>query len=834
MASPFRIFRKYQKTLLVVAGVILMFVFVIGDALVGYLGGSRRGRGDATIDADAVAVHWDDDSLTNRQLHNLVMRRGILNGFIQGVEFEGRRAAFEAGIEPRNLRVEPILGPETPQQGVERSVVQTRLFAEAARKAGMRISDDTIVQYLDELGRGRVTRDDMRAMLSRMQSGGSGASIDYVIEALREEMLARNFIASHQFAFDTVTPQQRWEDWLSVNDRVVIEAAAIPMERFLVDVPEPTDAELVAFFDKHKNREPQPDFIGQMELPSATPGFRVPRKIDVQFIRANYDQYLSKLEGEIRDEEVQKYYDENKDPLFIKADTGLIDASSEDEDAQRESDAKTEEAAEEAPGQTPSGETTDETSGEEGAIDTETNDSVETSDAEQTDGQTPPPMPEETAPSDGPGAEAAPNEGDQSSRKMRSNGKLFRLAAFLQEADAENAPPGETEAADPAADVAENASADAAAPTSESAPSASAEPPAEKADAAEPAAETPAATPAAEEKPKEFQPLEEVRDVIRRELAGRRAAEQLNELMNQLASELNSEFNTYFGQVLNAQAEEKAPPSPPPALADLEPLAKKHGLEHGKTGPVSLLELRDLVVGKSGNSDTGVALWQDLFLNRDWELYQPIITVDVDGNRFLAMKTSDTPGRVPDLAEVKEEVVRAWKREQAAELARKYAEEQAKKAQESSSTLADFFAGQESVEILRTDPFSHYTGGDVAFVNGQYQQEPFRLSEPDGVVAPGPDFLQRVSELKDGEIGAVLNHDHSVAYVVRIVEHQDSPDELRSAYLSEANSWPGLRIMTGTHARVAAAHLVNDIVTSAGLTWERPFDQPAQDEEEAG
>ena len=56
MASPFRIFRKYQKTLLVVAGVMLMFVFVIGDSLVAYLGGGRGGRGDGNRDADEVAV----------------------------------------------------------------------------------------------------------------------------------------------------------------------------------------------------------------------------------------------------------------------------------------------------------------------------------------------------------------------------------------------------------------------------------------------------------------------------------------------------------------------------------------------------------------------------------------------------------------------------------------------------------------------------------------------------------------------------------------------------------------------------------------------------------
>jgi hypothetical protein len=818
-----------MKTLLVVFGVMIMFVFVIGDALVGYLGGSRRGGGDAARDANAIAVRWDGDSLTNADLHNLVMRRRILNAFIQGVEFAGRQAAIEAGVEPRNLRVEPILGPETPQQHVEEHVVQTRLFAQAARDAGMRMGDDTIVQYLDQLGRGNVSRDHMRAMLSRLQSGNWHVSIDYVIDALREEMLARNYLASHQFAFDTVTPQQRWEDWLKVNDRVVIEAAAIPVERFLVDVPEPREAELVAFFDKHKNREPQPDFFGRMEFPSPTPGFRIPRKIDVQFIQANYDRYVSKLEGEIGDEEVEKYYEENKDPLFIQADTGLIDESTESDDIRSEHEAKTEDPATDAPGESPNGDATNEASGQDAAGAETPTKPAATSDASQTDESPSPSPPDENAPSEDVGDETAPDEGDQSARGAASRGP-FRLAAFLQEANSEAATEDASESTDAAAEVTDDSATDAAAPASESTRSASAEPTPEASEPAGAAPEAPAAAPPAEEKPKQFQPLEDVRDVIRRELAERRAAEQLNELVNNLASQLNAAFNTYFGQVLDAQAEERDPPSPPAGLADLAPLAKEHGLEHGQTGPLSLLEMRDTPVGKSGDSETGAALWQNLFLARDLELYQPITTVDIDGNRYVAMKTSDTPDRVPEFAEVKDDVLRAWKQQQAAELALKHADEQVKKAKEAGSTLADFFAAQQPVEVVRTDPFSQYTGGDVAIVGGELQQQPFRLSEPDGIVAAGPAFLRRVFELNEGEVAAVLNHDHSIAYVIRLVEHQNSPDELRSAYLAEANTWPGLRLMIDSHARIAAASLVNDIVKDAGLEWKRPSDQVEQDE----
>jgi hypothetical protein len=40
-------------------------------------------------------------------------------------------------------------------------------------------------------------------------------------------------------------------------------------------------------------------------------------------------------------------------------------------------------------------------------------------------------------------------------------------------------------------------------------------------------------------------------------------------------------------------------PAPPAILADLAPLAQEHGLEHRKTGEMSVLQLRDdAVIGK--------------------------------------------------------------------------------------------------------------------------------------------------------------------------------------------------------------------------------------------
>jgi hypothetical protein len=209
-------------------------------------------------------------------------------------------------------------------------------------------------------------------------------------------------------------------------------------------------------------------------------------------------------------------------------------------------------------------------------------------------------------------------------------------------------------------------------------------------------------------------------------------------------------------------------------------------------------------------------------------------TVDIDGNRFIAMKLSDTPGKVPTLAEVKGEVVKAWKKQQAEELAKKHAEEFAKKAEEAKTPLASFFADNKSIKVIRTDPFSELTGGEASFAGGQMQQQPYRYSQPSEIVAPGPSFLQGIFNLKDGQVGVLQNNDHSIAYVVRIVEHQPNLAGLRTAYMADAFTWQGERLMSQMHGQEAAAQLDRDVEASNNLQWSRDHDKDKNAPSEEG
>jgi hypothetical protein len=86
--------------------------------------------------------------------------------------------------------------------------------------------------------------------------------------------------------------------------------------------------------------------------------------------------------------------------------------------------------------------------------------------------------------------------------------------------------------------------------------------------------------------------------------------------------------------------------------------------------------------------------------------------------------------------------------------------------------------------------------------------------------------------LNEGKVVSVLNHDHSIAYVVRVVEHQQTPDALHDAYLAEANIWPGLGIMLNEHQQLGTQLLAADIFASRAVNWERDPDLQAQPEEE--
>ncbi len=662
MASPFRVFRRYQKSLLIVAGVILIFVFVLDDSLRMLLGGTRgNGGGDNSNQraGNAVAVRWNGGRLTNSELEQLVFRRRVTNSFQRQIYEAGTMVAQQnmvaTGIAPPPFTLQPAIGPDRLEEGVERDVVRTRIFADAARAAGMRVSDEEIRRYLSELGRNHVPLSEMQAMIRRIQSGSSAISSEFIFNAIREELLSRYYRNSLAFALSSVMPQQQWEDWLQVNDRVSIEAAGLPAESFLVDVKAPSDAELAEYYDKFKEVEPRPELVDGVELPSPTPGFRIPRKIEVQYVRADYNKILDKLKSEVTDEEVQAFYDKNKDPSYIKLDTDLFNSEKMPQSKpQTEADGNETQGDAKQPATAVEGaKSEDPRPGAEGEMPAA--DAAPAGDKRGDPAGAPPAGGGETPSNAMPGKEAAADKSASTSHPRRSTIRLaaFEQPASPQDANAESEPPSSaatqpatTQPAATSPATAAPAGAQGALPATSPSPTGQPAAGDSGAAAASPASSTDAgrySQPLPPKKPVEFLPLDDqLRDKIRTQLAAAKVDERLNELIAPLEAKLSQQFGDYYRAAIDARELKQPPPPEPRALADLSALAEENSLEYRKVGPASQLEVRDdKVLGQLIDVEhSGMPMFYTLF-SKDVDLYKPIATTDADRNRYILVKSAE-------------------------------------------------------------------------------------------------------------------------------------------------------------------------------------------------
>ena len=249
--------------------------------------GERRGRHLGRRQAHQPGSRQPGDAAAAGQRVCAIGRRhGRADGRSKPASNRGRFASSRSSVRRR------------PQQGVEAARRPHQAVCRPARKAGMKISDDAIVHYLDELGRGRVSREDMRAIIQRMQAGGGRASIAYIFDALRDEMLARNYpgqlpvLARHRYARRALAGLAASERprrarsgadfrprsfWSTCRSRRTPNCWRSSSRRTIrIDLSEARSAARFC--------------SGGMELPSRHPGFAIPRKIDVQFIEAELRQ----------------------------------------------------------------------------------------------------------------------------------------------------------------------------------------------------------------------------------------------------------------------------------------------------------------------------------------------------------------------------------------------------------------------------------------------------------------------------------------------------------------------------------------------------------------
>jgi hypothetical protein len=844
MSSPFRYFRKHTKAFMAVAAVLAIFIFVVGGAI-----SSSTQSGGGGQHAGATVATWNGGSLTEGQLQSLIAQRLIVNDFLQRLFAQGGgRSGYDF---PPNVPVLLLRGQS--QDYLESEVIDTEVISTLATQAGITVSDAMINHSLEEWGLKKVSKDEIVGILKGLGQGNARANEAIVFSMLRKLLLADFYRRMFSDASMVVLPEQRWNDWLKVNERVSIQAAEIPVDKFLDQVPQPTEPQLQALYQQYQDADPNRHFTaGGRDLPSPDPGFAVPRRVRLAYLRSSVAQRAEKLAPEVTAEEIKAYYDANK-MQFIKlglpgdepatpadqpatettpdAAGAATDAAPASEGAAASPDDNAAEAPAtqpESPAEAPAGDTAPEAEAP----------AAETAEpaAESAPAETPAaPQPADAVDATPASEESQPAPADQPSSSV-DRPSPFRLVAYQAEssessseapatgepAATDAAPEPEKEPEAPAAAETPAESADAAsaadAPVAAAPADAAADAAKANATAADPANSDadkpePDAAPAAQKADEtEYEPLEKVQDDIRRTVANQKAEAELERIMGEAAAQLQSEYNRYGSQVVEAKELKKKAPEPPAKLTDLAWLAEKYGLIYESTEPLTARELSETAVGKAADAASErVSVTQAAFTTL--QLYEPFLAREVQmfgsealrGDWYLALKTEDTPRRIPEFSAVRDQVAAAWKQQEAAKLAEKKAKELAAEAEKSSETFEQFFKEKGYTVIPQTEYFSwwSYPLGRAGAGN------PPGLGDIPELKNIGPDFLEAAVNLNGKETKGLLNFDHSTAYVIRLNRRQLTEQELKKQFLDEEGAWPG---QVGIDMLSAHASTIGDAV----------------------
>lgn len=794
MASPFSIFRKNQKAMMVALCVFVMFMFTIGAIIQQIQQSGSRGSRDPVM-----VTTTKFGKLRMGEVGSLYQQRVRLLAFLNQWKYEALRTIrqevekssaakpedgkeqamgdifkrlFVDAAERGNLQLaaqaanaviksDPKSAEAQLMQGffqisnfinelgqtTQRGVVDRWLLTSEAKRLGMVETEDMVDAFLVDLG-GKALVGRIPTTIANMKR--EHYSENELIGALKDELLARRLQRlSMPNLIALAPPAQRWEFFTRLNRYATAEVAVVPVESFVNQVPAPSDAQLKEFFEKHKQAEPNPD--------SPVPGFREPARIEVQYVKADYAAFLKS----VTDKEINDQYDQDRAYYDRSNERSLPGAGAEK---------KTE------PKKVPAKE---------------------------------------------PEKEGSEKRTAEKTSAVAANSP-FRLASF-----AEDKKTGEDKTTEDKTTedkkTEEKKTADAA-KTAEEQKTVSEKQSAEK------KPEEKAAGPDIKTAPVPEAPQKSLTPEMKERIRGDVAADKITKAMTKVAAVMD-EYRTKWADYEAEKAINQA--GKPPALPNFTELTQQYpGLSLEKTPAVSFVELRRRDVGKStvalqdesGRTMDTVPAAMYVFRMKPHQTKESNAAEGLD--RYLFWRTDkEQASRVPEFDDlgVREKVLHAWKMIEARKLAQEKADTLKAEAEKAGrQPLKDVFAGRPGVTVTRTGEFSWLTRGKLR----QEDEDvvPYPTPEIDGVEGiPGVKFLQTVFGLREGQVGAAMNQGETDAYVIRAVKFRPSDAELLKDF--EERPFTKYASAGAAEQNQIVAAWRKQLEADAGLEWKRQPDQ---------
>jgi hypothetical protein len=340
MSSPFSLFRKHQKTLLVVLIGLSMLSFVIFGTMsqaadftnmpptlivlsiaaffaciawvagirshksgeygsIGLIAGVALGLVFVMQGGPAPAVTAEGFTLSRTDVEELARTRYVANRFVyHAVDRTSQLPSNELkGMLIQNFS----FGFESRNEIPDRDVVLGELLRREAKRIGMSISDAAVTDYINRITDKKMTPELFTEIRHEMQ-----VSERELFDSLRKELLARE-VATALYSQVLLPPQLAWEFSKRLQVRQSATVAKVPVEPFLDNLAEPSAAELQKLFDTY--RQNQPGFTVEGRPEEGRPGFWQPPRVNLGYVQPDYLAFERLAEKQITDEMIKQRYE---------------------------------------------------------------------------------------------------------------------------------------------------------------------------------------------------------------------------------------------------------------------------------------------------------------------------------------------------------------------------------------------------------------------------------------------------------------------------------------------------------------------------------------------
>lgn len=742
MSSPLKAFRKHQKKLIVIFGVLLMVSFTVLGTVQQFM---RHETPEQRAGQEVVAT-WKEGEITRGELQSERMAQQSAFIFMNALVQEAQNAGGSPQVD--------VLQGDATLQGLARQII----LAKKAEQMGIVVTDDTITQYLSKLTDGaKRSPEQFEAMFEQLMKDRRGVNYKGFLRYMRKALMAQDVLVMGTAGISALSPGEA----KSYHDRIyrqkTVELLPLKVNNYLPKVKgKPSQAELEKLYEEGKDRYTTP--------PSAEPAFRRRHKIKFAYFKGDAETFRTREEAKITDEQIANYYQEHKDdfkraslPSDLGGDaadeTGLpgdktkpapADKSSGQPDSSTGSDANApnESSQPDKSNKTPAAGSSEDKSSE------ETKDKSEDKDKDATEKKQP------------------ASKDDQS----RLDGRIDEATVFVSLDD---------EGAEEKASKEETAT------------------PAEKAQGKEDSEKKPEYRPLDEVK-------DEIRGVLAKEAVakeyeGKRSFDKeqpFQYLRDQALEKAAIDVQRYarkrnrwiIYQKRGRSGAEK------PIEPDWKKIAEKLDLEYGEAPLADRVQIAHTEIGKVESHGTRIFSHPQMerpqfrsvtesfadiaFKNEDEKLFNPfefppssqtafdrnnpVFYQNPGGVRYLYWKAAEKEESTPPLDKIRNEVTETWRMQQARKLALADAKKKVAEVKGTEKSLTEVF-GEDAV--LQPGGFRWLSrgGGNISVGGGE-----LTVTEVDQVENPGEKFHQAVSLLEEGETGVATNQDESVVYVVQV------------------------------------------------------------------